>query len=115
MNVSAPETVEKQEVEYAPEHKISMSVEEKAAEKITVPAPVQQVEKLQEHQVVAPPPIVDEDDDDEEIVQKKAAPKVEAARKPKAEQKPKIDRNRFDKPVGTVVYDSGMDNDGYGK
>ena len=65
--------------------------------------------------MVAPLPIVDEDDDDEEIVQKKPAPKVEAARKPKVEQKPKIDRNRFDKPVGTVVYDSGMDNDGYGK
>ena len=65
--------------------------------------------------MVAPPPIVDEDDDDEEIVQKKAAPKVEAARKPTVEQKLKIDRNRFDKPVGTVVYDSDMDNDGYGK
>ena len=116
MNVPAPETVEKQETEYAPEHKISMSAEEKTAEEIAVPAPVSQVEKLQEQQVVVPPPIVDdEDDDDEKIVQKKAAPKIEAARKPKVEQKPKIDRNRFDKPVGTVVYDSGMDNDGYGK
>ncbi|MBQ6943522.1 MAG: relaxase/mobilization nuclease domain-containing protein [Ruminococcus sp.] len=118
MNVPATETVEKQEVEYAPEYKNSVSAEEKTAEEIA--APVQQVEIQRagvqlEQQVVAPPPIVDEDDDDEEIVQKKAAPKVEAARKPTVEQKLKIDRNRFDKPVGTVVYDSDMDNDGYGK
>ena len=93
-----------------------MSAEEKTAEEIAVSAPVQQVEKMQEQQVVAPPPIVDDEDDDEEkSVQKKAAPKIEAARKPKVEQKPKIDTNRFNKPVGTVVYDSGMDNDGYGK
>ena len=115
MNVPAPETVEKQETEYAPEHKISMSAEEKTAEEVAVSAPVQQVEKLQEQQVVVPPPIVDDEDDEEKIVQKKVAPNVEAACKPKVEQKPKIDTNRFNKPVGTVVYDSGMDNDGYGK
>ena len=116
MNVLAPETVEKQEVEYAPEYKKSVSAEEKTAEKVAVSAPVQQVEKLQEQQVIVPPLIVDDEDDDEEkFVQKKSAPKVEAARKAKVEQKLKIDRNRFDKPVGTVVYDSGMDNDGYGK
>ena len=116
MNVPAPETVEKQEVEYAPEYKNSVSAEEKTAEEIAVPVPVSQVEKLQEQQVVVPHPIVgDEDDDEEKSVQKKAVQKVEAARKAKVEQKPKIDRNRFDKPVGTVVYDSGMDNDGYGK
>jgi len=39
----------------------------------------------------------------------------EVARKPKVKQKTKIDRNRFDKSVGTVIFDSGMDNDGYGK
>ena len=113
--ISEPTMVEKQETEYAPEYKISMSAEEKTAKEIAVPAPVQQVEIQQEQQVVAPPPIVDEDDDDEEIVQKKPAPRGEAARKPKVEQKQKIDRNRFDKPIRTVVYDSGMDNDGYGK
>ena len=116
MNVPAPETVEKQETEYAPEHKISMSAEEKTAEEIAVPAPVSQVEKLQEQQVVVPPLIVgDEDDDEEKFVKKKPAPKVEAARKPKVEQKTKIDRNRFDKPVGTVVYDSNKDYGDYGE
>ncbi len=121
MNVPATETVEKQEVEYAPEHKISMSAEEKTAEEIAVSAPVQQVEISRagvqlEQQVVVPTLIVDDEDDDEkEIVQKKVVPKVEAARKPKVEQKPKIDMSRFDKPVGTVVYDSGMDNDGDGR
>ncbi|MBP3330333.1 MAG: relaxase/mobilization nuclease domain-containing protein [Clostridia bacterium] len=96
MNVPAPETVEKQEVEYAPEHKISMSAEEKTAEEIAVSAPVQQVEKLQEQQMVAPPPIVDDEDDDEEkSVQKKSAQKVEAAHKPKVEQKQRNLSNRF--------------------
>ncbi len=93
MSSPAPETVEKQETEYAPEHKISMSAEEKTAEEIAVSAPVQQVEIPKEQQVVAPPPIVD--DEEEEIAHKKSAPKVETARKPKVEQKPKIDRNRF--------------------
>lgn len=107
MSSPAPETVEKQEFEYAPEHKKSVSDKEE----IAVPVLVQQVEKPQEQQVIVPPPIVDDEDDDEGIVQKK----VEAARKPKVEQKQKFDMSRFDKPVGTVVYDSGLDNDGYGK
>ena len=116
MSSPATETVEKQEIEYAPEHKISMSAEEKTAEEIAVSAPVLQVEKLQEQQVIVPSPIVDdEEDDEEEIVQKKSAPKVEAVRKPKVEKKPKINRSRFDKPVGNVNYGSGMDNDGYGR
>ena len=95
MNVPAPETVEKQETEYAPEHKISMSVEEKTEGEIAVSAPVQLVEKLQEQQVVAPPPIVYEDDEEEKIVQKKFVPKVEAARKAKVESKQRNLSNRF--------------------
>lgn len=113
---SATEAVEKQEVEYAPEYKNSVSAEEKTAGEIAVPAPVQQAEVQYEQQVVVPPPIVDDEDDDEEkFVQKKPAPKGEAARMPKVEQKPKIDRNRFDKPVGTVVYDTGKDYGDYGE
>ncbi len=115
--ISTTETVEKQEVEYAPEHNKSVSDKEE----IAVPVPVQQVEitragiQLEQQVVVSPPIVDDEDDDEEKFVKKKPAPKIEAARKLKVEQKSKIDRNRFDKPVGTVVYDSGMDNDGYGK
>ncbi len=60
---------EEQEFEYVPEHKKSVSAEEKTVEKITVPAPVPQVEIPQEQQVVVQPPIVDdEEDDDDEIV-----------------------------------------------
>ena len=95
MNVLAPETVEKQEVEYAPEYKKSVSAEEKTAEKVAVSAPVQQVEKLQEQQVIVPPSIVYEDDDEEKIVQKKFVPKVEAVRKPKVESKQRTLSNRF--------------------
>lgn len=57
-----------------------------------MPVPVQQVEITRagvqlEQQVVVPTLIVDDEDDEEEkIVQKKPAPKVEAARKPKVEQ-----------------------------
>lgn len=114
--ISATETVEKQETEYAPTHKKSVSAEEKIAEEIAVSAPVSQAEVQHEQQVIITPLIVDdEEDDEEEIMRKKVVPKIEAARKPKVEQKLKIDMSRFDKPVGTVVYDSGMDNDGYGK
>ena len=96
MNVPAPETVEKQETEYAPEYKNSLSAEEKTAEEIAVSAPVQQVEKLQEQQVIVPSQIVDDEDDEEKIVQKKPVPKVETVRKPKEEQKHKIDTSRFE-------------------
>ncbi len=108
MNAPAPETVEKQEFEYAPEHKMSVSAEEKTAEEIAVPAPVQQVEIQQEQQVVVPPPIDDEEDDDEEIVQKKSAPKIEAARKPKVESKQRNLSNRF---RNLPVYDVSGDVD----
>lgn len=66
--VSAPVEIEaeEQEFEYVPEHKKSVSAEEKTVEKITVT--VQQVEMPQEQQIIVPPPIVDDEEDDEEIV-----------------------------------------------
>ena len=113
MNVPAPETVEKQETEYAPEHKISMSAEEKTAEEIAVFAPVQQVEIPKEQQVIVPHPIVgDEEDDEEEIVQKKSAPKIEAARKAKVESKQRNLSNRFrNLPFSDVSEDVDKEKD----
>lgn len=86
--ISATETVEKQEFEYAPEYKNSVSAKEKTAEEIAVPAPVQQVEIQHEHQVIVSSQIVDDEDDEEKIVQKKPVPKEE--------QKHKIDTSRFE-------------------
>ena len=112
---SATETVEKQEFEYVPRYKNSVSTEEKTAEEID--APVQQVEIQRagvqlEQQVIVPPPIGDdEDDDDEKIVQKKSAPKGEAARKPKVESKQRNLSNRFrNLPASDVSRDVDKDD-----
>ena len=82
--VSAPVEIEaeEQEIEYVPDHKKTMSAEEKATEEISVPAPVQLVEKLQEQHVVIPPPIVDdeEDNDDEIVKEVEKYPKREKSR-----------------------------------
>lgn len=114
------ETVEKQEVEYAPEHKKPVSDKEE----IAVSAPVPQVEIQRagvqlEQQVVVLPPIVDDEEEDEEIVkenvQKKVAPKVEAKHNPKVEKK--LNLSRFTRIDVNEFYDKakGKDDDwGFG-
>ena len=110
---SATETVEKQEVEYAPEYKNSVSAEEKKAEEIAVPAPEtvekQETEYAPEYknsvsaeektaeEVALPVPVQQVEiqqeqqviisppivDDEEDDEEEIVQKKVEAARKPK--------------------------------
>ena len=125
--VSAPVEfeAEEQEFEYVPEHKKSVSDEEETAEKITVPAPVPQVEIPQEQQVVVPPPIVDdEEDDDDEIVkevenyakreksQENFFAKVQRKFKEKKESKQRNLSNRFrNLPLSDVSGDLDKEKD----
>ena len=121
--VSAPVEIEaeEQEIEYVPEHKKSVSAEEKTAEKITVPTPVPQVEIPQEQQVFVPPPIVDDEENDEDEIVKEVEkyPKREnffekAKRKikEKVESKQRNLSNRFrNLPLSDVSEDLDKEKD----
>ena len=124
--VSAPVEIEaeEQEIEYVPEHKKSVSAEEKTAEKITVPTPVPQVEIPQEQQVFVPPPIVDDEEDDEGIVKEvEKYPKREKSQenflakakrkiKEKVESKQRNLSNRFrNLPLSDVSEDLDKEKD----